>query len=147
MRRGGGRLVVLALGLCLVGVAAWAKEGKPKKPRLELRAAPRMATSPASIFFTAELKEGADLEEFYCPELEWDWADGAKSTHEADCPPFQPGTAIERRFTAEHLFAHEGNYEVKVTMLHADHVLATTHVQVTVHPGIGDMTGGGFGGN
>jgi hypothetical protein len=129
---------ILVLALLVLGITAVAKDAKSKKPHLELRAAPRMATSPASIFFTAELKDGADSEEFSCPSLEWDWDDGAHSSHEADCQPYQEGTPIERRFTAEHLFAHEGNYEVKVTMRNADHVIASSRVQVTVRPGIGD---------
>jgi PKD domain len=138
MRCLAGRWVLGALGLSLLGLPAGAKNQKPRKPRLELRAAPRMAMSPASVFFTAELKDGDDSEEFYCPALEWDWDDGARSTHEADCQPFQEGTAMERRFTAEHLYAHEGSYDVKVTLLHADRVLTTSRVQITVRPGIGD---------
>lgn len=144
MRHLVGRWTILAFGLSLLAIAAGAKEEKLKKPRLELRAAPRMATSPASIFFTAELKDGADSEEFHCPALEWDWDDGARSTHESDCQPFQDGTPIERRFTAEHLFAHEGNYAVKVTLLRADRVIATSRVQVTVRPGIGDSMSSGY---
>jgi hypothetical protein len=130
----------LVLGLLLLGIAAVAKDAKPKKPHLELRAAPRMATSPANVYFTAELKDGTDSEEFACPSLEWDWDDGAHSSHEADCQPYQEGTPIERRFTAEHVFAHEGLYDVKVTMRNGDHVIGSSRVQVTVRPGIGDST-------
>jgi hypothetical protein len=134
-------VAVLGVACLMSGAVAWGKDEKPKKPKLELRAAPRMASSPAAVFFTAELQGGSDMEEFHCPTLEWDWDDGAHSTHEADCAPFQPGTAIERRFTAEHTFSHEGLYEVKVTMRHADRVIAASHVQVTVRPGLGDMNG------
>lgn len=130
----------LAILLLLSAVAGWAKDDKPKKPRLELRAAPRMAQSPASIYFTAELQGGDDVEEFHCPSLEWDWDDGARSTHEADCAPFEPGTAIERRFTAEHVFSHEGLYQVKVTLRRADRVIASSRVQVTVRAGFGDIS-------
>jgi hypothetical protein len=144
MRRVVGGWTILALGLSLLGITAWAKDAKPKKPKLELRAAPRMGTSPVSIFFTAELKDGVDSEEFHCPALEWDWDDGARSTHEADCQPFQEGTPMERRFTAEHLFAHEGNYDVKVTLRHADRVIAATRVQVSVRPGLGDSMSSGY---
>jgi hypothetical protein len=129
---------ILVFGLLLPGIVAAAKDGKPKKPHLELRAAPRMGTSPVSIFFTAELKDGTDSEEYHCPSLEWDWSDGARSTHESDCQPYQEGTPIERRFTAEHLFAHEGNYDVKVTLRNGDRVIASSRVQITVRPGVGD---------
>jgi hypothetical protein len=113
---------------------------KPKKPRLALRAAPRMAQSPANIYFTAELQGGDDIEEYYCPALEWDWDDGARSTHEADCSPYQAGMEIQRRFTAEHLFAQQGNYEVKVSLKRSDKVIATTRVSVTIRPGLGDLS-------
>ena len=68
---------LLALGLAFSSTA-WAKNEAPKgqKPKLELRAAPRMAVSPAQVLFTAELKGGVDLEDFHCPEIEWDWDDG-----------------------------------------------------------------------
>jgi len=39
------------------------------------------------------------------PEIEWDWDDGGKSTHEADCAPYEAGTQIERRFTAQRMAA------------------------------------------
>jgi hypothetical protein len=117
-------------------------KGKPKKPKLALRAAPRMAASPASIYFTAELQGGDDLEEFYCPELEWEWDDGARSSHESDCEPWKPDSTIERRFTAEHVFAEQGTYNVKVTLRRAERVVASTRVTVNIRPGFGDMSGG-----
>ena len=56
------------------------RDAKPKKPRLDLRATPRMAFSPVNVFLTAELTGGDDVEDYHCPELEWDWDDGGKST-------------------------------------------------------------------
>jgi hypothetical protein len=111
---------------------------KPKKPRLDLRATPRMAFSPVNIFLTAELTGGDDVEEYYCPELEWEWDDGGKSVHEADCAPFEPGTKIERRFTAEHEYRRAGVYNIKVTMRRGNRALAAANVRVTVRPGLGD---------
>ena len=118
-----------------------APAAKPKKPRLDLRATPRMAFSPVTIFLTAELMGGDDHEDFYCPELEWDWDDGGKSVQESDCPEFEPGKSkIERRFTAEHSYGKAGNYNVKLTMRHANKMLAQTAVKITVRPGLGDRT-------
>jgi len=133
-------LVVLALA---VSSPSLAKDdaAKGKKPRLELRAAPRMAVSPAQVLFTAELKGGDDVEEYHCPEIEWDWDDGGKSGHEPDCEPFAPGMTIERRFTEEHVFSKQGTYNVKITMRRADRVIASTRVTVTVRPGFGDVSG------
>ena len=134
---------LLALALLVSSGPGWAKDEAPKgkKPRLEVRAAPRMAVSPAQVLFTAELKGGEELEEFYCPEIEWDWDDGGKSDHEGDCSPYEPGMEIERRFTKEHVFAKQGTYNVKVTMRRAERVIASSRVTVTVRPGFGDMSG------
>jgi hypothetical protein len=132
-------------GMLLMAVAlaapAAAFQGKQKKPRLDLRALPRMAFSPVNVFLTAELMGGDDVEELYCPELEWDWDDGGKSVHEADCPPFEAGvTKLERRFTAEHEYRKAGIYNVKVTMRRTNRSLAVATVKITVRPGLGDRT-------
>ena len=133
---------VIALALAAPASAGEAKrEAKLKKPRLDLRATPRMAFSPVNIFLTAELQGGDDVEEYYCPQLEWDWDDGGKSVHEGDCPPFVTGTTrIERRFTAEHEYRRSGIFTIKVTMRRANRSLAASNVRVTVRPGLGDRT-------
>jgi len=114
-------------------------EAKLKKPRFDLRATPRMAFSPVYIFLTAELQGGDDVEEYYCPQLEWDWDDGGKSIQEGDCAPFVTGTTkIDRRFTAEHEYRRAGVYNIKVTMRRANRALAASNVRVTVRPGLGD---------
>jgi hypothetical protein len=114
---------------------------KGKKPSLDLRPAPRFGFSPVNVLFTAELKGGDDIEDYYCPELEWIWSDGGKSVKEADCPPFEPGvTKIDRRFTNEHEFKDSGIYTVQLTLRKADRVIARQTVSVTVRPGLGDRT-------
>ena len=114
---------------------------KPRKPRRELRATPRMGFSPLHVLLTAELIGGDDVEEYHCPEIEWEWDDGGKSVHEADCTPFEAGvTRIERRFTAEHDYRRAGAYRVKATMRRAGHTLAAAKVTVTVRAGLGDPT-------
>jgi hypothetical protein len=135
---------VLFYGFLIGGLAVPAgaeKESKAKKPRLELRATPRFAFSPAFVMFTAELTGGDNVEELHCPELEWYWDDGGKSVQESDCAPFEAGkTEIERRFTAEHEFKTAGTYNVKLTLRKADRRLAETSVRVTVRAGFGDRT-------
>ena len=139
MRTRVGVGVVAALALAASG--ALAADTKPKKPRLELRATPRMAFSPVNVFLTAELSGGDDVEELYCPELEWEWDDGGKSTQESDCAPWEAGkTKIERRFTTDHEFRRAGVYNVKVTMRRSGRSIATASVRVTVRPGLGDRT-------
>ena len=136
------RLAILSLVLAASAAGpGYAAEAKPKKPRLDLRATPRMAFSPVRILLTAELTGGSDVEDYYCPEIEWDWDDGGKSVHEADCKPFEPGvTKIERRFTSDHQYSKAGVYNVRVTMRRTNRPIATSSVRITVRPGLGDQT-------
>ena len=136
------RLAVASLAVALAGSPLLAGDApKPKKPRLDVRATPRMTFSPAHILFTAEFMGGDDVEEYHCPEIEWDWDDCGKSQQESDCKPFEPGvTKIERRFTAEHGYRTAGIYNVRVTMRKVDKPLVTQSVRVTVRPGLGDQT-------
>lgn len=134
------RLAVLLLVLAAFA-APPAYADKVKKPRLEVRATPRMAFSPVRVMLTAELTGGDDVEEYYCPEIEWEWADGGKSVQESDCEPFEPGvTKIQRRFTYDHQYNRAGIYNVRVTMRRAERSIATASVKITVRPGLGDPT-------
>src|SRR5262245_24909449 len=115
-------------------------QSKPKKPSLDVRASPRMATSPATILFTAELKGGDELEEFHCPELEWEWDDGGRSSNQPDCEPYQAGTPIQRRFTAEHRYTRGGSYGAKLRLKRAGKTIASASINVTIRAGLGDMS-------
>ena len=133
----------LVAGFFLVLMAAattGANGGKLRKPRLDLRATPRVAFSPAYVLLTAELVGGDDVEDFYCPGLEWNWGDGARSVRESDCPPFEPGREFERRFSAEHDYRHAGDYEITITLRRANRSLAVASARVNVRPGLGDVS-------
>jgi hypothetical protein len=142
--------VLLVLGLASAGVGKdkkseeekKASEGKKgKRPSLALRALPRFAFSPANIHFTAELTGGDDLEDFYCPDVEWEWGDGGKSQQESDCAPFEEGTStIDRHFTADHVYQLSGRYTVKLTLRRAGKSVASQTLQLTIRPGLGDRT-------
>jgi hypothetical protein len=141
MGRLGAVAAALALAVAGTALAKETKEEKLKKPHLELRAAPRMAFSPVNVLLTLELVGGDDVEEYHCPEIEWDWDDGGKSTQEPDCAPFEPGqTKIERRFTADHEYHRAGVYQIKATLRRTNRNLASATVRVTVRPGFGDPT-------
>ena len=132
------RLLLLS---CLVAIANPLMAGNParaRRPRLELRATPRMAFSPVLVFMTAELRGGEDSEEFYCPALVWDWDDGGRSVHEADCPPFASGNTMDRRFTAEHAYGAAGVYNIKVTLKRVDRSVAAATTTVYVRSVLGD---------
>jgi hypothetical protein len=130
---------LLVLLLAALVSPATAGDSKGKKPSLDVRPAPRFGFSPLNVLFTAELKGGDDIEDYYCPELEWSWGDGGKSLKESDCPAFEPGeTKIERRFTNDHEFKMSGIYTVQLTLRKVDRVIARQTATVTVRPGLGD---------
>jgi hypothetical protein len=114
---------------------------KAKKPGIELRAAPRMAYSPVNVFFTAEMTGGDDTEQYYCPQIEWDWDDGGKSTQEGDCEPYEEGkTKVQRRFTNEHEYRVSGSYNIRVSFFKAGRKFLAQSVRVTVRAGLGERT-------
>jgi hypothetical protein len=138
-------VLVAALALLVPGAAPAAGEDQPKKekgkkPALEIRPSPRFAFSPANIFFTAELKGGDDVEELYCPEIEWEWGDGGKSVQEADCDPWTDTTKIQRRFTANHTFQFAGLYRVRVALRKSGKDIMSQTVNVTIRAGLGDTS-------
>src|SRR4051812_31893315 len=62
------------------------------RPRLSLRAQPTVGVAPARVVLTAELIGGADdLEEYYCPTIEWEWGDDTVSESTVDCDPYESG--------------------------------------------------------
>jgi hypothetical protein len=134
------RLVASILAVALTGPAALLRSGDAgqKRPSLSLRATPRMAFSPVNVFFTAELTGGDDIEQYYCPEVEWDWGDGGKSVQESDCAPYERNAKIERRFTADHMFRRAFVYTVSVTLRRSRHSIAKADIKITVRPGVAD---------
>ena len=133
-------LLALAASALVAPLPAGA-DAKPKKPALDMRVTPRMAFSPVNVLVVAELKGGDDIEEYYCPEIEWDWDDGGKSVHEADCDPYKDGTAIDRRFTQEHMYPRAGIYNVKASFKKAGKTVLAGTIRITVRAGAGDPTG------
>jgi hypothetical protein len=126
-------LVALALTLGFtLGVPASAK---PKRPTLGVRVSPRMAFSPVDIIAVAELTGGEDSEDFYCLAIEWDWGDGSKSLQDSDCDPYEPGTKIDRRFSAEHYYPSGGIYNIRAALRDQDKVVAANAVRLTVRQG------------
>jgi hypothetical protein len=131
--------------LALVAVLALATPGlvggdddDGDRPELHLRATPRFAFSPATILFTAELKGGDDVEELYCPEVEWEWGDGGKSVAEGDCDPWEPGTKIARRYTGRHVFQYGGRYRVRVIFRRAGKRIMQQSITISVRRGAGE---------
>ena len=146
LERGDGVLkktAALLTALCvaspaLVRAGDDGRDKKGKRPALVLRTTPRFAFSPASLLLSAELKDGDDMEELYCPEIEWEFGDGDKSTQEADCEPWTATTKMERRFTVRHIYKFAGAYLLRVTLRKSGHDLMTQTLSVTVRAGLGD---------
>jgi hypothetical protein len=134
--------LLAALALATAGLAGAGDDDKDKgkKPGLRMRATPRFAFSPATILFTAELKGGDDVEELYCPEVEWEWGDGAKSVTESDCDPWEPGTKIDRRYTGRHEYRLAGRYRVQVILSKTGKKILTTSMTVDIRAGLQDPT-------
>jgi hypothetical protein len=137
----GGLVSFIALSSLVAAAPSGAGDRDVRKPRLEVRATPRMAFSPVMVLATAELRGGDSVEEFYCPALEWDWDDGGKSGQESDCPPYQPGMEMDRRFTAEHAYRRAGVYQVTVKLKRADRSVAVASTTIHVRSGLGQPDG------
>ena len=109
--------LLLAVAVASPVAAGESKAPKGKKPALDIRPTPRFGFSPMDVHFTAELKGGDDVEDYYCPELEWLWDDGGKSIKESDCPAYRGGGHPYRApFHHEHPFKDAGIYTVQVTL-------------------------------
>ena len=110
-----------------------------KKPSLSLKASPAIAFAPARITMQAELKGGSnDLEDFYCPTVEWDWGDLTTSVNEPDCSPYEAGKSeIKRRYTVQHQFKNPGGFNVMLRLKKGSRVVASANTQVQVRAGVG----------
>jgi hypothetical protein len=128
------RFALPVVPLLVLALAGPGQTGEPRsrKPRLDLRASPRVAFPPVSVLLVAELVGGEELEDYYCPALEWEWGDGARSAYESDCPPFQPGAELDRRFSATHAYSRPGEYHVTVRLRRADRSLAAARASIFV---------------
>jgi hypothetical protein len=89
--------------------------------------------APVNVLVVAELLGGDQIEDYYCPALDWEWGDGSRSVRESDCPPMETGVAFVRRFTAEHVYHGRGTYNVRVTLRHVSRSLAAASATVTVN--------------
>lgn len=115
-------------------------QGGNKKPSLSLKASPSVSFAPARIVVVAEVKGGADdLEEFYCPTVEWEWGDLTTSTVEADCEPYAPGkSTIKRRYTVEHQYKNSGGFKIVLRLKKGNKLIASANAQIQVRAGLGD---------
>ncbi len=108
-----------------------------KKPSLSLRATPPIGFTPLRVSLVAELKDGPnDYADLYCTTVEWDWGDETISENTEDCAPYEAGKSeIRRRFTIQHKYNIDGNYDVQFRLKQRDKVVAAVRTKVTVRAG------------
>jgi hypothetical protein len=102
------------------------------RPQLELRVTPPAAFSPATVLVVARLVGGRDLEGFYCPEVEWDFGDGGRSTREGDCPPFGDDTKMARLYSLRYRYSGAGEYQIRLTLRRAGRTVVSASVPIKV---------------
>ena len=121
-------------------VSAVQRSDDNKKPSLAFKATPPVGFTPLKVRVVVDVKGGAnDYADFYCATVEWDWADGNTSGSGEDCEPYQAGKSeIQRRFTSEHTFRQEGDYEIAFRLKQKSKVVAFSKAIVRVKSGIFD---------
>lgn len=136
----------VAMAATAVTAAASAQKDEPKKddarrPKVTLRAQPMISMAPSRVVLTAEIVGGSgELQDFYCPAIEWDWGDGTKSEASNDCQPYEAGKSeIKRRFTVDHVFRGPGNYRVLFRLKQHERSVAAATAQIQVRPGLRDI--------
>jgi hypothetical protein len=135
-------VISLAWAASGLAVNAQREDKSPKqenqRPKLSLKAQPNVGIAPARIVLTLELTGGAnDFQDFYCPTVLWDWADGTESESTLDCEPYEAGKSeIKRRYTVQHTF-RSGAHKVWVRLKRNDRLLASANVTIQVQPGRG----------
>jgi hypothetical protein len=128
----------LVAGLASMAALAAAPQAPGKgKPTIAVRATPAIAFAPARIVATAELTGGADdFQDYYCPKVEWNWADLSTSEAADDCDPYAAGqTTIRRRYAAEHKYESAGTYEIRFSLKQGKKIVGSSTYTVRVKDG------------
>ena len=132
--------LVLAALATSMAVDAQQRSDDNKKPSVAFNLTPPVGFSPLKVRAVVDLKGGADdYADFYCASVEWDWADGTVSGSSEDCDPYEAGKSkIRRRFTADHTFRQQGEYEVAVRLKQKSRIVGYGKATVRVKPGLQD---------
>lgn len=129
-------MAMICLGLTLpVSATSGRAQDRKARPSIELRVTPPVGVAPLRIVATAELKGGAeDYSEFYCPRIEWEWADGTTSQTADDCDPYQEGKSeIRRRYSQQHTFKDPGNYRIIFHLKQGTKTVGAATIKLEVH--------------
>jgi hypothetical protein len=127
----------LAVGFSTAASIDAQRGNDDKKPSLAFRVTPPFGFAPLKVRVTVDVRGGADdYPDFYCPAIEWDWADGTESETTEDCAPYEAGkSTINRRYTSEHTYQQSGNYQIYFRMRQKDKIVGAGNGTVQVRPG------------
>jgi hypothetical protein len=130
-------IAALGIGVCSAAIGAQ-QASEPKKPSVAFRLTPPVGFSPLRVRVTVDVRGGDDdYAEFYCPEIEWDWADDTVSEMSEDCAPYVAGkSTITRRYTSEHTYRQSGSYQIYFRMKQKDKIVGAGNGTVQVRAGI-----------
>jgi hypothetical protein len=131
-------ITAAVLALCVAsGSAVPAAQRGDARPEIVLRVTPPMGVAPLRIVITAELVGGADdYADYYCPRVEWDWADGSRSEAVDDCAPYEPGKSeIRRRFSQQRTFRQPGDYQIRFQLKQGTRVVGGASIKLEVRGG------------
>ena len=131
-------IAALGIGVCSAAIGAQQAASEPKKPSVAFRLTPPVGFSPLRVRVTVDVRGGDDdYAEFYCPEIEWDWADDTVSEMSEDCAPYVAGkSTITRRYTSEHTYRQSGSYQIYFRMKQKDRIVGAGNGTVQVRAGI-----------
>ena len=134
------RGLVLALAVAFGAGVFAQKGGEDRKPSLSLKATPVAGFAPLKVRVTVDVRGGADdFQDYYCPNVEWEWGDDLRSGNSEDCAPYEAGKSlIKRRYTGEHTFRYGGTYKLTLRLKQKDRVVASGTTTVEVRPGLRD---------
>jgi hypothetical protein len=90
--------VTLLMVMALV-VGSITQPEKPSKPKVDLVVSPQISIARhQGNLVTVQLIVHNPTEEFWCPEVEYDWGEGeAPSTEGGDCTPYEQTSPEERQ--------------------------------------------------
>jgi len=128
-------LAVILVGLTSGPVGAQRAENR--KPSVALKVNPPVGFTPMRVRVEVDIRGGADdYQDFYCPTIEWDWADGTTSESGSDCEPFEAGKSkIARRYTTTYTFRQAGEYKVYFRMKQKGKVVGASNATIQVRAG------------
>jgi len=97
------------------------------KPHGSLRVNPRMGHAPVDVLAIMLIVNPGQL--LYCSDLTWDWGNGTRSFHSADCDPTEaiPVRWVESR---RHVYGVPGEYIITVSLSKSGRVITQLRTNI-----------------